>query len=57
MRKEYIEPSIKAIKIKTPLLYAISGEEAKTEFGPGTGEQPGEGTPVINSFGADFDEE
>ena len=57
MKKEYIEPSIKAIKIKTPLLYAISGEEAKTEFGPGTGEQPGEGTPVINSFGADFDEE
>lgn len=56
MKKVYMQPSTKAIEIKVEksLLTAISGGDAKTEFGPGTGEQPTEGIPTVNSRSSYF---
>ena len=57
MKKTYIEPFVKAIELEMPLLISLSGDNAKSMFGNGTGEQPVEGTPTVNGRGFDFDDE
>ena len=53
MKKEYIEPSIKAIKIK-PVRILAGSDLSKDDFGGGSGDGNG---AVVNSLDADFDEE
>ena len=48
MKKEYIEPSVKAIEIKHPILSITSGPENQGEAGE---------TVTPDSFDVDFDEE
>ena len=54
-----MQPSTEAIEIKVEksLLTAISGEGAKSVFGDGSGDQPTEGTPTVNSRRGFWDEE
>ena len=51
IKKEYIEPSVKAIEVKLSKLMTTSDPETGTKF------NPGDSTDTMDSFDAEFEED